>query len=405
MNWGKSVAALAVALAMSASMAWAQTAVEASFDRGVADIMKRYDIPGASLAIARDGKLVLARSYGLANRETREPVTANTRFRLASLSKPITSAAVLALVGSGRVSLDASIATLLGVAADPAVPSHAIKLRHLLQHTAAWGPATAEISWDYLAPLLRRAGATNYDTTPFHVLAVAALADAPRSAPGTVYGYSTFGYCALGAIVQRLTGLSYQEAARREILGPAGAASFALASGFGEWPLSNEAHTYDYANAPMSRRMVGGNMMDVPRPQAYWPVDRDQTCAAGGRWVATPRDYLKVTTSLGRRRAPAVGDAAAMGLLFDSASAVRSGRSNESFTHGLFVERFPDAVYWSHTGGYAGTATAYGRNSAGFEWVVFYNSRPQADQIYPDTYRAIWPTIRATAAWPAGQPL
>lgn len=384
----------------------AQAQTPVGFDGTIETILKRHDVAGASIAVARNGKLLFARGYGLADREARTPVSTVTRFRIASLSKPITAAAVLDLAGRGRLSLDTPIASLLGDAArvDPA--ARTVTVRHLLQHTSQWGVGASEIGGPDLDRLMARVGATEYARTPFARLARAALMDAPRSPPGSTFFYSTFGYCTLGTIIETVSGTKYEGAVRRAVLAPAGAPSFALAAGYTEGRLRDEARTYDYAGAPRYRFSVDGKTVERSRPDAYWPDDRDTTCAAAGRWIATPVDYLRVMASLAGRRSPAVGNPGTMRLLFENEGAVQAKKPGEQkFSHGLFFETTGHGTYWWHTGSYAGTATAYGRNDSGFEWAVAYNGRPSGDEIYADTFRGMWTTIRGTPAWPVGEPL
>src|ERR1043166_3268441 len=77
-----------------------------SYDQLASTLLTKYQIPGGALAVARNGKLVFARGYGYANKATGELVQPDSRFRIASLSKPISSAAVLLLVQRGQLSLD-----------------------------------------------------------------------------------------------------------------------------------------------------------------------------------------------------------------------------------------------------------------------------------------------------------
>ncbi|PYO44875.1 MAG: hypothetical protein DMD33_01335 [Gemmatimonadetes bacterium] len=83
-----------------------QSAGLAVYDSVMLALMDRWGIPGGALALVKDGRLVLARGYGYADTATREMVAPTSLFRLASLSKPITAAAVLSLVDDGRISLD-----------------------------------------------------------------------------------------------------------------------------------------------------------------------------------------------------------------------------------------------------------------------------------------------------------
>src|SRR5436309_3235526 len=100
----------AVAIAPAQPPAFPTTGKEAKelepLDEAVIAIMKRHGVPGAALAVAKDGKLVLAKGYGWSDLETREHVKPDTLFGIASLSKPITATAILKLVEDGKLKLD-----------------------------------------------------------------------------------------------------------------------------------------------------------------------------------------------------------------------------------------------------------------------------------------------------------
>ncbi|MHC5719932.1 MAG: serine hydrolase, partial [Nostoc sp.] len=76
-----------------------------AIDQTVAEFMQNYDVPGLSFAIAKDGRLVLAKTYGLADKSTGEKVAPRHRFRIASVSKPITAIAIIKLVEQGQLQL------------------------------------------------------------------------------------------------------------------------------------------------------------------------------------------------------------------------------------------------------------------------------------------------------------
>ena len=83
------------------------------FDAAMLRIMDRHGVPGAALAIAQDGRLVLAKGYGWANIATGEPIKPDTLFGLASLSKSITAVATLKLVEQGKFGLDDRVFDIL----------------------------------------------------------------------------------------------------------------------------------------------------------------------------------------------------------------------------------------------------------------------------------------------------
>src|SRR3546814_1314677 len=94
----------------------------------------------SSLAVLDGDRVVVSRQYGLADVDRGVPVSAGTLFRVASLSKPITAAAVMTLVGQGAITLDGRIADILRIeGGDPRL--RRITVQHLLQHRGGWDRA------------------------------------------------------------------------------------------------------------------------------------------------------------------------------------------------------------------------------------------------------------------------
>ena len=113
---------IALAALPMAPMLHAQASVP---ERAIDSLMARYaspDGPGASLLVVRDGQVVLAKGYALANLERHEPVTPETNFRLASLSKQFTATAIMLLVAEGKLRYDDALAVVLPL---PALPGYA----------------------------------------------------------------------------------------------------------------------------------------------------------------------------------------------------------------------------------------------------------------------------------------
>ena len=110
------------------------------FDQMMREFVKENEIPGAALAVAKEGRLVYARGFGWADRENRKPVQPHSLFRIASISKPITAVAILRLVDKGKLKLDDKAFALLShkphlgkdTKVDPRLKE--VTIRHLLQH-------------------------------------------------------------------------------------------------------------------------------------------------------------------------------------------------------------------------------------------------------------------------------
>ena len=113
------------------------------FDGLMSQLLEKWRIPGGALAIAMDGRLVLARGYGWANVEEQELVQPDSLFRLASISKPVTAVAVLKLVDEGSLDLDGQVFPLLedlkpppDARKDPRLGD--VTTVQLLQHSGGW---------------------------------------------------------------------------------------------------------------------------------------------------------------------------------------------------------------------------------------------------------------------------
>src|SRR5262245_50546319 len=114
----------------------------ASFDDMMLAFLAKHDVPGAALAVTRDGMLVYARGFGIADHAG--PVLPRALFRVASISKPITAVAILKLIEEGKLKLDDRAFAVLqlqpflpkGRKRDPRLKD--ITVRQLLQHTGGW---------------------------------------------------------------------------------------------------------------------------------------------------------------------------------------------------------------------------------------------------------------------------
>lgn len=127
-----------------------QNASLLDLDAIMTETLQRYYVPGGSLAVAHNGKLIYAKGFGVANLRTQEPVTPNTLFNLASCTKAVSTFAVMRLVESGKLSLDDTMYNVIGrpnlvsgMQADPRVAQ--ITVRQLLHHSAGWNDDSAYI--------------------------------------------------------------------------------------------------------------------------------------------------------------------------------------------------------------------------------------------------------------------
>jgi CubicO group peptidase (beta-lactamase class C family) len=158
-------------------------------------LMKEANVPGLSLALLRDGELVWQRGFGVKNAQTGEPVTGNTVFEAASLSKPVFAYAVLKLVDSGKFDLDKPLTQYLpgqyDVGDDPRL--NQITARHVLSHMPGfpnWRP---------------RGGALKIHFTP-----------------GDRFSYSGEGFVYLSKVIEHVTGEKFNDFMKKSVFEPLG---------------------------------------------------------------------------------------------------------------------------------------------------------------------------------------
>jgi D-alanyl-D-alanine carboxypeptidase len=175
-----------------------------------ADRLAGEDEFSGAVLIAKDGRVLFSRAYGLADRNRRIPNTIRTRFHIGSMNKMLTAVAILQLVEAGKVKLTAPLATYL-----PGYPNRdvatKVTIRHLLTHTGGTG--------DIFGP--------DFDA---HRKELRALADyvklygkrGPEFEPGSRWAYSNYGFILLGVVIEKVTGQSYYDYVQAHVYAPAG---------------------------------------------------------------------------------------------------------------------------------------------------------------------------------------
>jgi CubicO group peptidase (beta-lactamase class C family) len=194
------------------------TAARADVSENVDAVFANYakkDAPGCAVGVARGGKIVLERAYGMANLEHDVPLTPSTIFEAGSVTKQFTAAAVLTLAADGKLSLDDHVRKYIPELPDSAA---AITIRQMLSHTSGlrdWGTIVGLAGWRRGTRLMTHA----------HVLEVLARQRALNFAPGTQWSYSNSGYNLAAMVVERVSGKSFPEFTRERLFAPNGMTS------------------------------------------------------------------------------------------------------------------------------------------------------------------------------------
>jgi N-acyl-D-amino-acid deacylase len=336
------------------------------FDAAMRTIIDRHGLPGAALAITKDGRLVLAKGYGWANVAAGEPVRPDTLFGLASLSKSITAVATLKLVEQGKLRLDDRVFSILkinppaGARVDPRL--RAITVRHCLNHSGGWDRSVRgdPINWE---PQICRALRLRPPLSPRQFLSF--VVTMPLDfAPGTDQRYSNVGYIILGEVVAAVAGQAYQRFVADEVLRPMGITRL-------------EVHRRDgrYLAGEAIRHLTGSL---IPLPPMLLPM-----VDATGGWSASVVDMARFVTNLEGSRGPAVLNEKTRRLMIEPPPPPLKVRPNGTFVglgwDSVNVQGKAYTVF--KDGSYQGMRTFMKRLPTGVCWCLFYNASMDFDPV------------------------
>lgn len=188
-------------------------------DRAARKLIADRASPGVSISVRRQGRFVYSKGFGLANLETDAPTTARSIYKIGSITKQFTAAAVLLLAEDGKLSIDDNLSRFF-----PDFPrSSEITLRQMLTHTSGMGNYTA----DETPQAFMQQARLDYDADALYRLMLKTNPLYPYE-PGTVYAYSNTAYVLLGLIVEKVGGEPYGAFYKRRLFDPAGLADTAV---------------------------------------------------------------------------------------------------------------------------------------------------------------------------------
>ena len=269
------------------------------FDDIMTESLKARGIPGGALAIAKDGRLRVARGYGLANVRTGQLVRQDTLFSTGTVTKTITAVALLRLVDQGKLSLDDPVYPLLG---KPHLPGQAavdarvekITVRHLLLHAGGWN---TEYHRDELR-LAKKIARASGEKLPISAETMVryGLSQPLDFPPGTESHYSNFGYFLVKVVVERCDRQPYETFVRQQVLKP---------MGIREMHLEQLAPTY--AQGEASRYAADGREL---------PGGREPIAAPAGNWLVSAVNLARFLTAVsGARGQPFLSSVARQQML------------------------------------------------------------------------------------------
>ncbi len=336
------------------------------------DLMAKNDVPALSVAIAKDDRLVYAEAFGTADGKD-EKLTPGHRFRIASVSKPVTSVAAMGLIERGKLRLSDRVfgkGAVLGTdfgKSPYGLHVEAVTIEHLLTHTAGgWSNSGPDPDPMFTHPRMNHAALISWtlDNLPLH------------DAPGAKHAYSNFGFCVLGRVIEKITGTGYAEYVRKEVLIPCGIRAMEIAGN----TLADRKPMEVVYHGQGNENPYG---MQVARMDAH------------GGWIATPSDLVRLLVRVdgfpGKRDI----------LKPETIKVMTTGSTtNPGYAKGWIVNRQNN---WWHNGSLPGTITLMVRTSGGMCWAALTNTRKPGSRLSGDLDRLVWNMVGKVSVWPGGE--
>ncbi|MEQ8663118.1 MAG: serine hydrolase domain-containing protein [Gammaproteobacteria bacterium] len=346
-------ALLLLLLALSVPGAHADAVALAALDRDLAALRERLDIPALAVLLVDRERVLLARTYGMADRAARVPFGPRHYFRVGSITKTFTALATLRLVREGHLALDDRLRDIVPTLAidNPWQATHPVTIAHLLEHTAGLNDLTRR-EFDFNEPL----------TT------AAAFAASPGSRrvrwpPGLHHAYSNNSPGLLTAAIEHVTGMRYADYLQRAVLEPLGMHSATV-----------------LATPQVLADLVTGHDSDGTTPIPYWHM----TYPAFGALNLRPADmapFLQLFLNRGRHAGAVFLDAPLIERM-ETPRTTLAARAGLRFGYGLGLYTFlhDDHVFFGHGGDADGYLSRFAyQPQAGLAYYVGINVFRSAD--------------------------
>ena len=363
----------------------------AGVEKSVNAFLRKWKIAGASVAIAKDGKLIFARGFGFADTAAKTETQPYNKFRIASISKLVTAAAIMKLQEEGRLSLNDRVFGPEGILDDPYFSNpkdprvYNITVAHLLSHEAGW---TQRYGDQMFMPIKI---ADNMGVKPpvdTRTIIRFALNKRLHFTPGSGKAYSNLGYSILGLVIEKVSGLSYEDYCKKAIFEPIGIYDMTLAGNLPSERAPFEVTYYEPGDVALKPSIYGTGELVSP---TYGGNDIEALGAAGA-WLATAPDLMRLLLSLdGLNTRKDILSAESIKFMTDSGNGFAPIGWKTTFFNGT----------WWRTGSFPGTAGMIKKQSDGIAWAVLLNSSAwNGPEIYSYINNMMYKVLSKAGDWP-----
>ena len=348
--------------------------------------LKRWEIHGAQLAISRHDSLLYARGFGYADKDRQIPMEPSYIMRMASVSKLVTATGIMKLRDMGKIRLSDKVFGPKGILNDTFYVNSIrdkryfdITVEQLLRHKAGFTnyAGDAIFSTRYIMQ-------QNHLTTPpdHRTLLRIVLRRHLGYTPGTAQRYCNIGYTLLSLIIEKRTGMSYENFMQRYVLNPAGCYDFHIAGNYLKDRRKNETVYYMHSSSvPVPEFNNSGRMV----VRCYG--ENDITTALGaGAWVASAAELCRLVASIdGDRTVPDVISPQAVKLMTQE-------MPDHQFSLGWNFT--PRNRPWIRTGSLVGTSALVLRYPDGECWVFITNTSTSKGHKFSQDTMALFEKLR-----------
>ena len=362
-----------------------------AIEKQVERFMNREEMVGASIAIAKDGKLVYTKGFGYADRENEVPVEPYHQFRVASVSKLITAVGIFKLIEEGELSLEQHVFGSEGILNDSVYLNYRdkkveqITVLNLLNHSGGWTTRWGDPMFMpavVARKLHKKLPVNQQDIIEF------VLSKRLHFKPGGMSYYSNFGFMVLGEVISKVSGMPYEEYIQTHVLYPQGIFDMKIGGSYLKDRNEYEVKYYEpevtyyvedfSGSGEMVLRSYGGNDM--------------KTLGAAGGWVASSTDLLKLLLAVDE--IPTIKDVLSKESIEQMVTPVIPGMSPLGW-------RRVNKYGWFRTGTLAGTSALMVRKNDGLAYTVLFNTGNwKGPQLANDIFRMMERGVKGVKEWP-----
>ena len=363
-----------------------------AIDSFVNKFMYQNKIVGASVAVAHKGKLVYAKGFGYASLEDTLSVQPEHLFRIASVSKLITAVTIMKLIEEEKLKLDSKVFGTDGILNDSLFLSYAdkrvekITIQQLLEHTSGWNNQKGDPVFNSLY-VARKMNAPLPATPP--TVIKYALSQKLDWSPGKNYSDSNLGYVILGEVIEKITGMEYEDYVQFAVLHPLGIYDMHIGRSYKEYRFRNEVTYYDLTHAPEIWSYDGSRKL-VPIIYGGNPIE---LLGAAGGWVASAPELAKLMVAI---------DGFSSRPDFLSTQTIETMTYSAKRSRQLLGWRGSDGHgTWWRTGTFSGSTALLLRHHKDINFVILLNTGTYKEsKIHNDISHTMFQAIHNIKTWP-----